>query len=174
MFGFEEVAVQRRSSRRPVGRYPSIRLKHQFDVTRFGDGLIEQYELHPLRVMRLDREAFHTDLTCPTCTLTVPGTILSMAQTRKRRRVWGTLALTGAISVICLAWLAVLNFDPDGSVGAIFAWTWGPLGALIATAGLIDVWWREDGVWLRDHSSDARIPRLGPRARAGLHQLGYR
>lgn len=164
----------RRSSRGAVGRYPTVRLKHQLDVTRFGASHIEQYELHTIRVTRLDNESVSTDLVCPTCTLTVPCTVLSTAQTRKRRTVWGTLTLTGVLTLATLVWLAILNFNPDGSGPAIFAWTWGPLGAFIATALLIDIWWREDGVWLRDHSSGARIPRLGPRARAGLHALGYR
>jgi hypothetical protein len=167
--------VRGRSSRGAVGRYPTVHLRHLRNITRVGSGWVMAYEMHPLHVARPPSGSADRELACPspTCTLTVPCTILSIAQTRKRRRIRGTLALAGVFTTVSLAWLAIVQFNPEGSARYFLGFGFGLIGALVATAFLIDAWWIEDGVWLRDPSSGVRIPRLGPRSVRGPHSLGY-
>jgi hypothetical protein len=96
-----------------------------------------------------------------------------MAETRKRRRIRGSLALAGAFSTVALILLTVVNLDPEGSLGAWLAWCFGSMGAFVSTALLVDAWLAEDGVWLRNEKTGRRRPRLGP-GQDLLHRLSYR
>ncbi|WP_217170553.1 hypothetical protein [Streptomyces sp. AC512_CC834] len=96
-----------------------------------------------------------------------------MAETRRRRRIRGALALAAAVSTVVLTGLTVVNFEPEGSFGATLALTFGAMGALVAAAFLCDSWLAEDGVWLRNPKTGRRYPRFGP-VQDPSHGLTYK
>jgi hypothetical protein len=165
--------VRRRSSRGPVGHRPTIRLACRLVSTKAGDRILQWYMVHPLLVSRPPDGSAIRQQVCPTCDQTVWCIVLSVAETRRRRRIRGALALAAAVSTVVLTGLTVVNFELDGNFGVTLPLIFGAMGALVAAAFLCDSWLAEDGVWLRNPETGRRYPRFGP-VQDPSHGLTYK